>query len=344
MKKVLLSFFIASISFVSINCTKSPVAPIPTLLDTITVAGGNGLGAAANQLHYPTGLTVDDSGNVYVADEYNQRIQKFPPGSDSTTNGITIAGGNGFGDLLDQVDYPQGITLDGKGNIYIVDQHHFRIQKLQLGNQYSVTVAGSGTLGSAPNEFGLSLTGIYVDKNGYLYVADQGNHRIQKFPPGSDTLSMGVTVAGITGSNGSAADQLDDPVNVFVDASGNIYVADAGNYRVQKFPPNSTSGTNGVTVAGGNGKGIAANQFESMAGIVVDANNNIYVSDFGNNRVQKWTPGAITGITVAGDPNGISGSNYNQLHNPTDIFLDAGAKNLYISDFQNNRIQKWGLK
>ena len=92
----------------------------------VTVAGGNGKGSAANQFNVATGITLDASGNLYVAD-YNNRIQKWEPGA---TEGVTVAGGNGKGSAANQLDFPRGIALDASGNIYIVDMNNHRIQKL----------------------------------------------------------------------------------------------------------------------------------------------------------------------------------------------------------------------
>src|SRR5690606_28801343 len=92
--------------------------------------------------------------------------------------------------------------------------------------------------------------GIFVDNNGYLYVADGTNSVILRFPPNATSSSTGVVVAGdLNDGPGSDPHQLDYPGGVFVDDSGYIYVADYYNNRIQKFPPNSTEGTNGVTVA-----------------------------------------------------------------------------------------------
>ena len=98
-----------------------------------------------------------------------------------------------------------------------------------------------------------------------------------------------------------------------------------------------------VLVAGGS-LGPAANELYLPFAVIVDNSGNIYIADSYNSRIQKWAPGATTGVTVAGSSTGISGSAYNQLNSPLAIFLDAGAKNLYICDYGNNRIVKWGLK
>jgi DNA-binding beta-propeller fold protein YncE len=163
----------------------------------------------------------------------------------------------------------------------------------------------------------------------------------------SAITTPGVTVAGGNGA-GSAANQLNEPGNgnspagVSVDSSGDVYVVDNGNNRVQEWAPGATAG---VTVAGGNGAGSAANQLSFPGGIFVDSSGNLYVADTGyaifppqNNRVQEWTPGATSGVTVAGG-NG-AGSAADQLSYPTDVFVD-GAGNIYVEDSGNNRVQKF---
>jgi hypothetical protein len=96
--------------------------------------------------------------------------------------------------------------------------------------------------------------------------------------------------------------------------------------------------TPGMTVAGGNGQGSAANQLSDPDGVFVDGAGNIYVSDFENNRVQKWAPGATAGVTVAGG-NG-QGSAANQLNAPAGVFVD-GSGNVYVADALNERVQEW---
>ena len=207
------------------------------------------------------------------------------------------------------------------------------------GDTSSSTVAGGNGNGSADNQLGSSSNpalGVVLDASRNIYIADEKNHRIQKWAPGATT---GITVAGGNGS-GAAENQLSDPTNLALDASGNIYVLDRGNSRVQKWVPGASTGT---TVAGGNGSGPAANQIDvppggTSIGIGIDNLGNIYLSDRNNNRVQKWAPGAIEAVTVAGG-NG-SGDAANQLYRPEGIALDVSG-NLYVADSHNQRIQRW---
>ena len=300
----------------------------------ITAAGGNGIGAAANQLRGPHGVFVDGAGNLYVADATNDRIQKFPPNSTSATNGITVAGGNGRGAAPNQLNSPYGISVDGSGNLYIADWANHRIQKFPPNSTSAtngITVAGGNGGGSAANQLRLPFS-TTTDDSGNLYVADWANHRIQKFPPNSTSATNGITVAGGNGGY-SGANQLDHPSDVFVDIAGRIYVADSSNDRIQLFPSNSTSTTNGTTVA--------SSQLYNPISVFVDGAGTIYVADNFNHRIQQFPPNSTSstnGITVAGG-NG-RGSATNQLDSPTDIFGD-GLGRIYIADFYNARIQKY---
>ncbi|MBS1596515.1 MAG: T9SS type A sorting domain-containing protein [Bacteroidetes bacterium] len=306
----------------------------------ITVAGGNGSGSSATQLQYPQGVFVDAAGAVYVSDPGNHRVQKFPAGSTSATSGVTVAGGNGNGTGLNQIGYPTGIWVDPSGNLYVSDQTNDRVMKFPAGSTSAtsgVVIGGGNGQGTAANQL-RSPMGLEGDASGNIYVAD-GNGRIQKFPAGSTSATMAVTVAGGNGA-GSAANQLYYPYDVALDAIGNLYVADLDNDRVQKFPAGSTSATNGITIAGGNGNGSNNNQLNQPEGIALDAAGNLYVCD-NNDRVQMFPPGstsATAGVTVAGGHG--SGPAANQFIASAAIALDS-QRNIYVADLFNNRVQKW---
>ncbi|UQD55465.1 FG-GAP-like repeat-containing protein [Flavobacterium sp. K5-23] len=241
-----------------------------------------------------------------------------------------VAGGNGEGNNTNQFYYPNTISLDDAGNIYINDRLNHRIQKWAPGAISGITVAGGNGQGSSANQLS-APSYFFVDKEGNVYVADQYNNRIQKWAPGAVT---GTTLAGGNGQ-GSNANQLSNPQKFYIDAIGNIYINDISNDRIQKWTPGAIIGT---TVAGGNGQGSNANQLSSPQKFYIDTSGNIYIADFNNHRIQKWAPGAITGTTVAGG-NG-QGSNANQLNRPSDLYFDA-TNNIYIADSNNHRIQKW---
>ena len=308
----------------------SPVAVFPYYIENgITAAGGNGTGDSAKQLSNPAALWLDVNGNIYVADSYNHRVQKWTQGA---TSGITVAGGNGLGSDSNQLNYPTGVFVDTVGNVYVADQRNNRIQKWLPGATSGITVAGGNGRGGAMNQLNIPL-GVFVDAANNIYVADNENNRVQKWAAGAVT---GTTVAGGKGY-GDAANQLSGPSSVYVDGSGNIFVADKDNDRIQKWTPNGFAGT---TVAGGNGYGSADNQLAAPSGVFVDAAGNVFVADADNNRVQKASQNSSLVTTVAGG-NGY-GSAANQLDMPASVFVGSNG-NLFIADQFNDRIQKIGF-
>jgi sugar lactone lactonase YvrE len=290
-----------------------------------TVAGrktGNGSGITPALLNQPSSVFVDRSGNIYISDMLNNRIQKWMPGA---TEGETVAGGFSIDTLVNadkKVIQPEGLFLDSAGNMYVVSNGG--VQKWASGAMSGVTVINSNAGQFTP-------IAIYVSRSGNIYVTDINNQRVEKWLPGA---TSGITVAGGNGF-GDAPNQVLYPVGIFVDENENVYVSDAGNNRVQKWLPGATSG---ITIAGGNGAGNAANQLNSPWGIYGMQDGTIFIADRGNARVQKWVPNAVEGITVAGG-NGF-GNAANQLTSPSALWLDS-ANNMFIADAGNHRIQKW---
>ena len=264
------------------------------------VAGGNGPGSNSKQLSFPYSLYVDLNGNIYVADFNNHRIQKFPPGSDSTTHGITVAGGNGQGSAANQLFEPSSVYVDSIGNIYVVDGGNERIQKFPVGSSSAtngITIAGGN---GGAYHFGYP-TCLFMDRNGSVYVADMDANTVRKFPSGSDSSSFGITVAWGQGG-GADSNQLSEPWGLFVDSVENIYVSDGYNNCVWRFPAGSDSTTHGVLVAGGNIRpGNLANELYSPMGIYVDDKGAIYNADHFNDRIQKWSQSAAGIPTVSTD-------------------------------------------
>ncbi|MDB5244092.1 MAG: repeat protein [Spirosoma sp.] len=309
---------------------------------TTAAGNGNGLpGGGDNQLREPTGVFVDGNGYSYVADTDNHRIMKFPPNSSSGTSGTVVAGTGlpGNRDKDNELLEPTGVFVDGAGYSYVADTDNHRIMKFPPGSSSGTSgtvVAGTGLLGNGDNRLGFP-SDVFVDRAGVIYVADTDNHRIMKFPPNSSSGTAGTLVAG-TGEVGNGTNRLGFPSDVFVDTVGTVYVADAGNHRIMKFPPNSSSGTAGITVAGTGTPGSGANQLNNPKGVFVDKAGVLYVADAGNHRIMKWPRDASQGITIAGD-NG-NGPGANQLNGPRSVFVD-GAGVIYVADYGNHRIQKF---
>jgi len=272
------------------------------------------LGTGNGQFNNPEQMALDSSGNVYVPDSLNCRIQKF----NSSGTFITTWGNSGSGN--GQFVNPLAVAVDSTGNIYVLDSVNSRVQKFNTSGAFITTW---GTNGSGLGQF-VNPHGMCVDSSGNVYVADFDNNRIQKF----DTTGTFITTWG---SSGSGNGQFSGTGGIAVDTSGNCYVDDYGNNRIQKF---DTTGTF-ITTWGNSGSGNG--QFSSPIGICVDAIGNIYVSDQGNNRIQKYdTTGTF--ITTWGS----FGTGNGQLQNPRGIVVNNSGI-AYVADKSNNRIEVFSI-
>jgi Tol biopolymer transport system component/DNA-binding beta-propeller fold protein YncE len=294
----------------------------PEVYEFVTKWGSYGTGDG--QFNQPWGIAVDRSGNVYVVDSLNYRIQKFS----STGTFVTQWGSSGTGD--GQFIYPCGIAVDSSGNVYVVDSRYYRIQKFSSTDGINYTfVTKWGINGTGDGQFNSPLT-IAVDSSGYIYVGDYGNNRIQKF---SSTDGINYTFVTKWGSNGTGDGQFNSPYGITVDSSGNVYVVDFGNNRIQKF--SSTDGINYTFVTKWGSNGTGDGQFNSPIGIAVDSSGYIYVGDYGNNRIQKFTS---TGTFVT--QWGSYGTGDGQFNFPIGIAVDNSGY-VYVLDAGNERIQKF---
>ena len=213
-----------------------------------TVAGSGfsccdlGSGPAASASFDPSGVTVDTSGNLYIADFDNNRILKVSNGAFTTVaGGSTVLGDNGSATSA-RISHPRGVAVDTGGNLYIADYDDNRIRK--VSNGVITTVAGNGTAGfsgdnsSATSASLQSPSGVAVDISGNLYIADSGNNRIRKVSNGVITTVAGDGIAGFSGDYGPATSaSTQNPSGVAVDGLFNVYFSDGLNYRVRVLVP-----------------------------------------------------------------------------------------------------------
>jgi hypothetical protein len=270
-------------------------------------------GTANGQFSTPTGIGVDSTGNVYVAEGNGNRVQKFD------NNGTFLLKFGIPGDVPGGFVSPSGVAVDSAGNIYVTDAFTDRVSKFNSAGTFQITWGGSG---SGSGKF-LAASGVAVDSANNIYVSDTNNHRIQKF------TSAGVFITA-WGTNGSGNGQFNGPQGLAIDSSDNIYVADTGNNRIQKFTSAGTFITKWGTAGSGNG------EFSSPGGVGADLLGNIFVADSGNSRIQSFSS---TGTFQ--EAFGSSGTGDGQFSGPQDVAADPTG-NIFVADTGNDRVQKLG--
>ena len=277
------------------------------------LAGGNGSGSANNQFNFesnPYGsiydggeIEVDSSGNIYIADTQNNRVIKWAPGANE---GTVVAGGNGAGSNLNQLNNPTDIHVDSSGNLYVLDTFNNRI----------VIWAPDSTVGvlrvdknNGAWSWSNSFFSFDVDISGNVYTTDWNDYvsKVHKWADASDPTSFSLIT-----------DMGESAVEIEIDDSNNIYVITNGNYVKKKL-----SGVDGWEIVAA-GFGVNKRDFQ------VDSAGNIYVYDSNNNWIMKWSPGAsVYDAVLVKD----------ELSDIVDINLDE-LNNIYFTDRTSNAIKK----
>jgi DNA-binding beta-propeller fold protein YncE len=278
--------------------------------DTLGFRDGTGTVALFNR---PIGICTDDSGNVYVADTYNNAIRKI-----TTAGMVTTISGKGSdsigyrdGAAANALFYdPVGVAVDKSGNIYVTDNGNDVVRKISTLGIVS-TFAGNDTIGYVNGnadsiaEFA-SLAGIAVDDSGNVYVSEIHNNAIREISKGvvfniggTDTIGMDTTIYTVSpGYRNGAADTslFDNPTGLVVDKSGNVYVCDEYNNVIREISKGVVTTFAGNSQIGlVNGPDSSAEFFQPL-GIALDNHGNFYVADNGNNVVRVIYPPGVTGI------------------------------------------------
>lgn len=363
---------LAAGGFLAASAPAQSIYSTPYMFTTIAgTAGNSGSNDGTNgsaQFEAPQGMAVDTNGNLYVTDYNGNTIRKVAP---SGTNWVvtTIAGtaGNGNSGSNDgtngnaQFSGPDGITIDGSGNLYVADYGNDTIREVTpVGTNWVVsTIAGTalsggsadGTNGSARFD---SPSGITVDTNGNLYVADYQNSTIREIMP-VGTNWVVATIAGVAqdydSADGTGTNALFfGPYSITVDRSGNLYVADTYNDTIRRLAPVATNWVV-TTIAGqvqnpgfSDGTNLDA-QFNNPSGITSDNTGNLFVADTVNNTIRgvapvgtNWVVSTLAGVEgVAGSTDGTGTNALFSL--PYAVAVD-GTGNLYVGDTQNSTIRK----
>ena len=285
-----------------------------------TIAGGNGKGNRLDQFHSPCGIAVDNQNQmIYIADVNNHRIVEWGL---NRNNGRIVAGGNGQGNRVDQLNKPSHVVIDRQNNDLIISDE---------GNRRVIRWSRHSNLPPQIILDDIDCSRLAIHDDGSLYVSDVINNEVRRWKKGE---KHGTIVAGGNGQ-GNQLHQLNHPTYLFVDDDHNLYISDRDNDRVMKWLKDAKEG---IVVAGRHGRGDRLTQLPGPGGVIVDEHGQIYVAVQDNNRVMRWCEGEKEGRIVVGG-NG-KGSEKNQLNLPVGLSFDDEG-NLYVADCRNQRIEKF---
>jgi hypothetical protein len=341
------------------NSTIRKLTPTTNGWVSSTLAGLAGFPGSADgtngqaRFNFPTGLALDSSGNIYVADQVNSTIRKM------TTDGTnwtvtTIAGlagsyGNANGNnSAARFYYPSGLAVDAGGNIYVADQINSAIRKLTTAgsNIWSVTTI-AGTAGVNGSSDGVNTAARFywpsdlkVDVNSNLYVADSGNSTVRKVAPSGANYIV-TTIAGTAGVNGALdgtnnAASFDGVGGIALDSFGNLYVADSYNSTIRKITPVGNNWIvntiGGLPYAAGTADGVnAVARFDMPYGVCVDNNGVVYVADTYNQTIRAGSSTAL--LPVRPDLSGLRTGATVVLNWPATVGLN------YLVQYKTNLLQ-----
>ncbi|CAF1066075.1 unnamed protein product [Adineta steineri] len=354
--------------------------------DEIILRMGTEFRVKSNALDHPNGsylvhlIEIDDEYNhTTLASSINQmhlttnQISSKSKFNKWKQNAITVAGGNGQGRQLNQLNYPLGIFIDEKKNIFVAGNESDDIVEWKYNAKEGQIIAGGNGYGNRMDQLNwptnvivdpqshsiiiaefwnsrviqwlnqnqqilidnIDCYGLAMDKHGFLYVSDRYKDEVRRWKI-DEYNNEGIVVAGGNGE-GNQLNQLHSPGFIFVDEDQSVYVSDRSNYRVMKWRKDAKAG---IVVAGGHGHGGDLNQLSYPQGVIVDDLGQIYVADRGNRRVMRWCDEKEEGEVVVGG-NG-EGDQPNQLDGPEGLSFDDEG-NLYVADSNNHRIQKFEI-
>jgi sugar lactone lactonase YvrE len=327
------------------NCTVRRITPAGTVTTVAGIVGTQGSldgpGATAT-FSAISSVAVDASGNVYIADSFNNTIRKLAAGVVSTLAGTPgVSGGADGTGATAQFNHPSGVAVDSGGTVYVADSVNHTLRRVTAAGVVTTLAGNAGSSGAADGTGSAARfnypVGVRVDASGTIYVADNGNSAIRRV----SSSGAVTTFAGAHPSPGSAdrtggAASFSTHYGIAADAAGNIYVADFDNSTIRKIMPGGAvttlAGSPGMT-GSADGTGSAA-RFSRPQGLGVDASGTVYVADTENFTIRAVTGAGIV-TTLAGSP-GMHGNldgvgSAAQFINPTAIAVAPGGV-LYVAD------------
>lgn len=277
--------------------------------------------------------------------------ESLPPIITTVAGGGTAAGNGDFGPATNaRLSNPVDVALDATGSLYIADvpvqsgQDGFKVRKVNAAGIIT-TVAGNGSPtyngdGIAATSAGISVKGIAVDGAGNLFIADAHNQRIRKVASnGIITTVAGTGTSGFSGDGGPAQSaRLNFPSDVATDSAGNLFIVDGFNHRIRRVGLDgvirTVAGNGQYGFSGDGGPAIAASLY-SPHGVAVDRHGNIFIADYGNDRVRRVTPaGVISTIAGGGHFRNDPVATSMKLLHPHGVAVD-GRGNLYVAETNN---------
>ncbi|MEY3221014.1 MAG: hypothetical protein RIT27_2371 [Pseudomonadota bacterium] len=331
--------------FLWLSCWLNAVFAAEITISTLAgtgIAGFSGDGGSAKWAQLSNGvygLAFDTFGQLFIADGGNKRLRKI-----DTNQQITS--------VLDQtVIY--SIAFDRQNNAYIADNEKHQIIKLDANGKLT-TFAGTGIAGfSGDGELATKAqlnmpTKVLVDSVGNVYVSEGKNHTVRKIDvSGIITTVAGTGIAGFSGDGGSAKlAQLKAPWSLAIDKSGNLYIADAGNYRLRKVDPNGIISTvlgNGTKAYVGDGGAANSAQTGWIEDLAIDSQNSLYLADLDFHQLRKIDKlgmvNAFAGRGTAGYAGDGGAANLATLNSPSALAVDF-ADNVYIGENGNATVRK----
>ncbi|CAF3197710.1 unnamed protein product [Rotaria socialis] len=248
----------------------------------------------------------------------------IPANATWAQNGVTIAGGNSYGDATNQLYRPYGLFVDDDQTVVIADYGNHHIMQWKNGDtRIGQVVAGGKGAGNGLHQLSFPTDALIDKETDSLIICDYGSRRVVRWSRRSGTTQGEILLDNIY------------CWGLAMDEQSYLYVSDWKKHEVRRY---QLGEKNGTLVTGGNGKGGGLNQFNVPTYLFVDRRQNVYVSDNENNRVMKWNKGAKEGIVVAGGQG--EGSALAQLSNPNGIFVDT-LGTLFVADSNNDRVMRW---
>jgi len=321
----------------------------------VTAGSDDGSGTAA-RFNYPHGVASDGAGHLFVTDSGNDTIRKIviATGKVTTLAGTAKAAGSDDGTgATARFNFPQGITSDGAGNLYVTDSDNNTIRRIVIATGKVTTLAGSATAagsddGTETNARFDSPRGVTSDGAGNLYVADSGNSEIRKIVIATGAVTTLTGSAGLMGSSdGTRAEALfNGPGDLASDGAGSLVVADTSNHAIRTVVIASGTATTlaGSASSAGRDDGTATTaRFQAPIGVASDGAGNLLVADSGNHAIRKIVLATQTVSTLAGfagKAGRADGTGAAALFDDPQGVASDGAGNLFVVDSANHTIRK----